>query len=681
MSLTTAPLIFPALTGGASIVTLSGDGTVTLGTKTLTLSDASTTFSGAIDGSGGLTLTTGTETLTGDNLYSGATTINGGTLALSGTGSIAKSSDVVDDGTLDISATTSGASIVTLSGDGTVNLGTKTLTLSDASTTFSGAIDGSGGLTLTTGTETLTGDNLYSGATTINGGTLALSGTGSIAKSSDVVDDGTLDISATTSGASIVTLSGDGTVNLGTKTLTLSDASTTFSGAIDGSGGLTLTTGTETLTGDNLYSGATTINGGTLALSGTGSIAKSSDVVDDGTLDISATTSGASIVTLSGDGTVNLGTKTLTLSDASTTFDGAISSAGGEIAVASGTLTLGTVTLDDVTLAGSFSNSGTMTIDDTVTLNGATVSGGTLSISGTLDSTGTSFITGATIINSDHIDVVSGTLTIDPAPFTNTGTFEVQSSAVLSGEVFANSVTVGHTTINGTIQIDHGGTLTLDNTTINGGTIVDNGTLLLEGASKLENVTFNGNASIDIASHATFEIGGSVSSGVTINFEVSNGNSGLILDNPHDFHGVVKGLVEASSEAAENYIDLKGYLFTNQTKVVSALFNSTTDVTAVTIRDGSTSATNLTIDLHGDYQKGDFEFASDHNGGTLFSDPAADSGAVTINSGTTLDIAAASTATVSFANASGNTGELVLDNSKAFTGSIVGFGATSSLKF
>ncbi len=160
---------------------------------------------------------------------------------------------------------------------------------------------------------------------------------------------------------------------------------------------------------------------------------------------------------------------------------------------------------------------------------------------------------------------------------------------------------------------------------------------------------------------------------MTINFEVSNGNSGLILDNPHDFHGVVEGLVEASSEAAENYIDLKGYLFTNQTKVVSALFNSTTDVTAVTIRDGSTSATNLTIDLHGDYQKGDFEFASDHNGGTLFSDPAADSGAVTINSGTTLDIAAASTATVSFANASGNTGELVLDNSKAFTGSIVGF--------
>ena len=263
-------------------------------------------FAGVVeDGSAGaataLTLAGGTLTLTGDNLYTGATTING-TLVLSGLGSIAGSSDIIDDGTLDISATTSGASIVTLSGDGTVDLGTETLTLTDASTTFSGAIDGSGGLTLTAGTETLTGDNLYTGATTINGGTLKLSGAGSIAGSSDVIDDGTFDISATTSGASIVTLSGTsaGTVTLGSETLTLSNASTTFNGAIDGSGGLTLTAGTEILSGDNLYTGVTTINGGTLALTGTGSIAKSSDVIDDGTFDISGTTSGASIVTLSG---------------------------------------------------------------------------------------------------------------------------------------------------------------------------------------------------------------------------------------------------------------------------------------------------------------------------------------------------------------------------------------------
>ena len=59
-------------------MTLSGDGIVTLGAQTLTLTDASTTFSGAIDGTGGLTLTAGTETLSGDNLYSGLTEISSG---------------------------------------------------------------------------------------------------------------------------------------------------------------------------------------------------------------------------------------------------------------------------------------------------------------------------------------------------------------------------------------------------------------------------------------------------------------------------------------------------------------------------------------------------------------------------------------------------------------------------
>ena len=189
-------------------------------------------------------------------------------------------------------------------------------------------------------------------------------------------------------------------------------------------------------------------------------------------------------------------------------------------------------------------------------------------------------------------------------------------------------------------------------------------------AYKLENVTFNGTALIDVSGHTTFEIGGSVSSGVTVNFEVANGDSGLILDNPSDFHGVVEGLVEASSEGAENYIDLKGFADTTQTHVTSAVFNSSTDVTAVTITNGTN---HLTIDLSGDYRSGDIEFATDHAGGTLFSDPAANSGAVTIDSGTTLDIAAASTATVSFANGNGNTGELVLADSKDFTGTIVGF--------
>ena len=73
--------------GGASIQTLSGAGTVALGANTLTLTNQSSTFSGGIAGTGGLTLTgAGTETLTGVDGYTGATTINSGTLALGANG-------------------------------------------------------------------------------------------------------------------------------------------------------------------------------------------------------------------------------------------------------------------------------------------------------------------------------------------------------------------------------------------------------------------------------------------------------------------------------------------------------------------------------------------------------------------------------------------------------------------
>ena len=58
--------------------------TVNLGGNTLTLGGAgNTTFGGTIGGTGGLALSgTGTETLTGINTYTGATTINSGTLAI-----------------------------------------------------------------------------------------------------------------------------------------------------------------------------------------------------------------------------------------------------------------------------------------------------------------------------------------------------------------------------------------------------------------------------------------------------------------------------------------------------------------------------------------------------------------------------------------------------------------------
>src|SRR5438309_2268645 len=83
-------------------------------------------------------------------------------------------------------------------------------------------------------------------------------------------------------GVTIGSLTGEGSVLLGANTLTIgsNNQSTTFSGVIQDSGGLTKTgTGTLTLTGSNLYTGNTTVTGGVLEVSnrrgsgtGTGSV-------------------------------------------------------------------------------------------------------------------------------------------------------------------------------------------------------------------------------------------------------------------------------------------------------------------------------------------------------------------------------------------------------------------------
>jgi hypothetical protein len=142
----------------------------------------------------------------------------------------------------------------------------------------------------------------------------------------------------------------------------------------------------------------------------------------------------------------------------------------------------------------------------------------------------------------------------------------------------------------------------------------------------------------------------------------------LILDDSKDFHGVIVGLTENSSESLENRVDLKD--LTYRAGHMSAHLSGS----AVTVSNGINS---VTINLSGG-SSGSFELAADATGGTLLDDPPA-FGMVTIDSGKTLDISAASTATVSFTNSYGNTGELVLDDSKDFTGQIVGFAGDGTI--
>jgi autotransporter-associated beta strand protein len=499
----------PFLTGanGVSITNLNGvtGSQVNLGSQTLIVTNGSGTYAGAIqDGGnfGNFTLAGGNLTLSGNNTYTGETTVSGGTLtltgsnanlasevgagtlALKGAGSISGSLvNLNSSGIFDISQTTSGAGITGLFGNANsqVNLGSNTLTITSGQfagpQSFAGTIQdggiggGSGGnLALVGGSLMLSGNNTYTGVTTAFRSFLSLSGTGSVSNSSQVnLIVGAFDISQTTNGASIVTLNGDANseVNLGSKTLTITNGSTTFAGLIQdnglggGTGGsLLIAGGTQTLSGVNTYTGATTIQGGTLALSGGGSIANSQLVNLTGssaTFDISHTTSGAMITTLAGvaGSTVNLGAQTLTIVNGSTTFAGSLQGSGGL------TLTNGTEILSGTnTYTGATTVNGGV-LDVTGSLSATTsvvVNGGTLIVNGTVSDpvinsggllTGTA-TTGDSVINAGGT-FMPGTAGVAGSSMTIAGSLAFTSGALYV--VYLNPITASYSTVTGSATL------------------------------------------------------------------------------------------------------------------------------------------------------------------------------------------------------------------------------------
>ena len=301
-------------TAGSSGGGLLVNGTVALA-KALTLdtsSSSSITLSNVVSGASPLVITgSGTTTLSGLNIYTGATTINGGTLSVNSIANTSTSSALgapttVANGTIAIGSTTTGATLqytgstnastnrvidltgttggATLdsSGTGTVTFtsaftatgaGSKTLTLTGSNTganTISGAIVNNSGTNLTSVNKTgagewvLSGTNTYSGATTIDGGILSVGtlanggsnsdlGSSSNAATNLVLNGGTLNYT----GAGVTT---DRLFSVGTSGGTIDSSG---SGALNfsntGSMGFNSQTGTRTLTLTGTNTNANTI--------------------------------------------------------------------------------------------------------------------------------------------------------------------------------------------------------------------------------------------------------------------------------------------------------------------------------------------------------------------------------------------------------------------------------------
>lgn len=264
-----------------------------------------------ISASGALTVAGGFITLSGMNTFTGATNIDdGATLALSGQGRINQSSNVNVDGTFDVRAASS-ASIKDLSGSGTIVLGDAGLMIADASQEFSGRITGTGGMNVGAGTLTLTGESDFEGGLGISNNTTVNIGaggtTGSITANvtnygalifdrlDDVVYGGQItgQGSVLKTGANTVTFTGamsgvqlnveEGTaLFLGAisnnalvgaeGTLVFANpGTTTYKGALTGTGLVVKSgAGTTNFSGNSAaFAGSATIEGGTLLLTGT----------------------------------------------------------------------------------------------------------------------------------------------------------------------------------------------------------------------------------------------------------------------------------------------------------------------------------------------------------------------------------------------------------------------------
>ena len=438
----------------------SGQGSLTVG-----VAGGSGTFSGVVaDSTSALHLVkegAGTQVLSGANTFTGTTTVNAGTLRLSGGQAIADTASVTvgAGATLDVAAS---ETIGTLNTAGTVS-GTGTLS-AGAYNLSGGTIDaqlGSGGITHLASTVV----NKAVGATGIyiTGGTLTTGG-------ADLLSD---TVAVTLAGSGTLALGGDemigslastwsmSSVNLNAHRLVVGglNINTNFAGVISGSGGLSkVGTGSLTLSGVNTYTGSTSIGpGGRLILAATNAIAQSSGVQNNGDastglgIQVSNT-----LKALSGTGgTVLSGASTLTIGDAdnqSSAYAGAISGTGSLLKAGKGSLEL---------LAGTSSYSGSTTVND-----------GTLKLSGTLASTAISVGAGGTLeLGANHL-------------LADTATVSLNGGSLNMG-AFSDTIQILNT--NGSAsKLDGVGTLTATTYNLGGGAIQANlgaGTLYQAGST------------------------------------------------------------------------------------------------------------------------------------------------------------------------------------------------------
>lgn len=333
-----------------TITSLSGDGDVEIGAKTLTVTGNGGVFSGILSDGG----QQGGLALMGDQILNGIVSITGTTTIGSGAIVTVSDPDSLGGGALDFQA----GSTLKFGGSGTFGNAmhfqahAPVFDVTGQTVTLSGLISGPGDLAVTgAGTLILTNTaNSYAGGTEVYGAsTLRIDADGELGAAAplqlgDATTKGTLQYGgafALASGRAITVNAGGGTIDTGAFNVTIASA-------ISGTGALTKAgVGTLTLSGTSGLSGPTSVSAGTLAVNG--SLASSAVTVASGATLTGTGTVGATNVAPGGTlapaaGTLHVNGD-LTLTSGSTTAIAISPGAAGQIAVSGAATLNGTLAL------------------------------------------------------------------------------------------------------------------------------------------------------------------------------------------------------------------------------------------------------------------------------------------------------------------------------------------------